>query len=92
MEKCGNCRFYRRNFYKDGAGSLFGYCQAHPPAVVVVNFGDDIRPVTNWPSVFPEGWCGEYQPKEPRLNNAMRWCKHNASNEKSSTKVKSQGS
>ncbi len=51
-ESCESCRFSAPGGDRP-PGAL--QCRRHPP----VDAGR--RPVAQWPAVFPEGWCGEYE-------------------------------
>ena len=58
-DSCESCRFCAAG---DGRFPSALECRRHPP----VNGGR--RPVAEWPHVYPDSWCGEFEarPATPR--------------------------
>lgn len=56
---CGNCRFYLR---VNADPKVPGVCRRFPPMV----FSGDARGQPGWlsqyPPLYPDGWCGEHKP------------------------------
>lgn len=57
-QQCQNCKNFKF-FHPD---SPAGMCRAHPPVVLQAIEGSDLpaNPVTHWPEVDAEDWCGEW--------------------------------
>jgi len=78
MEKerrCENCRYYQaphsdeehiKEFEKPTGKHLtfYGQCRYYPPKVVDFLHYEDWGPVTAFPEVAPNDWCGKFEPKE----------------------------
>lgn len=52
---CRTCRFF-----DDGT------CKRYPPQTNVYVVPAGTQAITEWPSVWHEGWCGEHQPRQER--------------------------
>jgi len=54
---CETCRYFS---VREGNG----ICRRHPPQVFVFQSArGDHLPVTEWPQVLPDEWCGEIEPR-----------------------------
>ena len=54
-ESCGECRFSAAVNRGRSLGKLD--CRRYPPVDIARHDADE------WPRVYPEAWCGEFQPK-----------------------------
>lgn len=61
-ESCENCRFSA-----SPKGNAYGLleCRRYTPSI-----GN--RPAAQWPRVYPEAWCGEYEAKSSKAAPAPR--------------------
>lgn len=61
-EKCGTCRFWRRDEHPPDSSE--GQCRRNAPVVVALpdNSNDPFYRV--WPETWVADWCGEYRPVE----------------------------
>lgn len=50
---CHTCEFY---------SALKKECRKNPPTVFIVMTAKGAAPVAAFPTMLPEGWCGQYQP------------------------------
>ena len=50
-KRCDECSF----FY--GAQGMEGECRRYPAQMPVTEYG-------SWPPTIPDGWCGEWKPRE----------------------------
>ena len=55
-ESCASCRFSADPVRPDKWHGL--QCRRIPPVQAM-------RPDAQWPNIYPEGWCGEYEQKVP---------------------------
>lgn len=60
-EKCETCRF-------SAPGKKSGKldCRAHPPVDIARHDASE------WPTVFPDAWCGEYEARPAKPARAKR--------------------
>ncbi len=80
-ERCETCRFFFRDTHEGEVVDEF--CRRYPPTVVVKLVavreldGYDIVPSADteygqFPTVFPNCWCGEYQPDNQTKNSTFQ--------------------
>lgn len=71
METCGNCRFARNGDEAEcGPKDATVECHRMPPTIkhpgYAEGFGEDTDFLWGeWPKVFADQWCGEWEPARP---------------------------
>lgn len=71
-DNCGNCLFMHETMLR-AAGMVGGQktnvCRRFPPTVEMVKVNNTIQPISQFPPVGLDTWCGEHRERPQGLNS-----------------------
>lgn len=72
VERCDGCRFWRKGEAPSETYQHTGDCRRYAPRAKVGLGDEEPFCYVDWPQLFPEDWCGEWQAKVVELTAEQR--------------------